>query len=211
MFKKTILINYLHATCGHFIQTLLYQLSTQNPNQIVKFKDNGTAADSIDLWSIKTNICVHSNHNAPDWEEMFKENPGAINIIIQVDERTILRMWANSHYKQLEHEFYQKLLLNSGFDFKNMDHEAYVRQKTYFYFSGSHNTVIFPFRYGDVVPKQYSDRVHVISLYDIIHNKDLVISTLEKIVGVIALPVLYETYAIYLENQKKLIPWLDEK
>lgn len=241
-FNVNYLTSYRHACCGHFIQIILGSIVTNKPKQILTFPDDGTARNVMGAnqfgsifsrfkynllpnyippihnfheYCIPKNNCAFSwaEHSPPNWELMFSKFPRTKNILIKVSDDMILRVLANSHYKQLDNPVYIKKLQDSGIDVYNMGHQGVV-QLTYETMVQADERIddmfLYPFRSKHIVPKEYSDRVYEIELYDIIHNKEKVLDILERVTGIKPHENVYLSYENYLNKQRELIPWLDD-
>jgi hypothetical protein len=65
------------------------------------------------------------------------------------------------------------------------------------------------------IPEQYKNNIFHINVYDIIHNRDLVLELISKITNKPILPSIVQYYDAYLTKQEELVkthmPWLDDK
>lgn len=154
---------------------------------------------------------IWQEHTPPNWQTLFEKFPNAKNIIIQSSEKSLLRLLANIHYKQLQLPEYQTKLLETFSDFNSIDHEYYVKNIYKNYSNQSNEIYKYPYHVNDVIPIEYSDKIYRLDLYDIIHNQDKVLNLLSIVTGKPCLPNFIVNYNSYLDSQKRLIPWLDDK
>ena len=218
---------------------MIVLMLSNNPEEILTFPDNGTAANvkgflhvdrfkcslisDYNLLTDNYHTCItpyntetftYAEHPAPNWEKIFAKFPNTKNIIIKVSDDMILRTIANSHYKQLGGSNYDERMNEGGICVDTLNHEEYVRQ---IWSDLTHLDEFielrfsYPYRSHHIIPEQYKDRVYEIELYDIIHNKQKILGVLETVTGIKALPNVHQAYDTYLENQRKLIPWLDDR
>lgn len=229
--NKLFLISYYHATCGHFIQTITELLLSDERNSPVEFPLNGTGlpikctwirhqnyirkknnTENIDNWynliipTDNENLC-QAEHNKPNWNDLFTKFPYAKNIVITVSENSLLRLVANSYYKQ-KYKFITSL--------DEIDHktsktniEEIVERRLKNKFIG--NEIQSPYTDSFFVPEELKNKVFTIKLYDIIHNKETILNTLEIITSKKIFNSVSISYDNYLKRQKELIPWLDDK
>ena len=164
------------------------------------------------------------DHVVPNLDELFTKYPLCKNIVIEIDKRTSNRVQGNLFFKTLVENFPKSLerwkkiqqehsYLNEYDDPNDLPielSERYIKQ-----FS-SHwplpNTAFFTSSYN--IPEQYKENIFYINVYDIIHNRDMVLETLSKITNKPILTSIIEYYNAYLAKQEELVkthmPWLDE-
>lgn len=154
---------------------------------------------------------IWAEHTPPNWKTLFEKFPNAKNIIIQSSEKSLLRILANVHYKQLQLPEYQKELLKTFSNLDYIDHESWVKKIYENYISKSNQLYKYPYHLNDSIPYEYTNKIYPLDLHDIIHNQDKVLDLLSNVTGRPCLPNFTINYNSYLDSQKKLIPWLDDK
>ena len=165
------------------------------------------------------------DHVVPDLDELFTKYPLCKNIVIEIDKRTSNRVQGNLFFKTMVQEFpgslesWKKLqqehsYLNKYDDPNDVPIEV---SKRYIKQFGSNwplmNAEFFTSSYN--IPEQYKENVFHINVYDIIHNRDLVLESISKITNKPILPSIIQYYDAYLAKQEELVkahmPWLHDK
>lgn len=151
-------------------------------------------------------------HCKPNWKRLFNRFPNTKNIIIQIGENTLLRQVANSYYKQK-----YKSIENLN-DINHTEAENEVRRR--FNLRTNYNTqttnylnkaIGVPYTDTFTIPEELKHNVFTLQLYDIIHNKEKVIETLEIVTNKKAFNNLILSYDSYLKRQVDLMPWLNDR
>ncbi len=165
------------------------------------------------------------DHVVPNLDDLFTKYPLCKNIVIEIDERTVNRVQGNLFFKTLVQEFPMSLAVwedtqNKHPYFKDYPDprdvpvelsERYIKQfgNNWPLLDAEFFTNSFP------VPEQYKNNVFYINVYDIIHNRDIVLETLSNITNKPIVPSTIQYYDAYLVKQEELVkthmPWLDDK
>jgi hypothetical protein len=166
------------------------------------------------------------DHLVPNLDELFTKYPLCKNIVIEMDKRTVNRVQGNLFFKTIVQEFPKSLKVWEDLQRKYPSYfkeyadpkdvpvelsERYIREW------GSRwpfpNVEFFMADYA--IPEQYKNNLFHINVYDIIHNRDLVLETISKITNKPILPNIIQYYDAYLAKQDVLVkthmPWLDDK
>jgi hypothetical protein len=202
----------------------------KNWNRIIPVVHSDLYKEKISVFSSVDPICpsqplILYDHLIPNLDELFTKYPLCKNIVIEMDKRTVNRVQGNLFFKTLVQEFPKsvevwKNLQNKHPYFKDYTDpkdvpielsERYIREW------GSRwpfpNIEFFMADY--VIHEQYKNNLFHINVYDIIHNRDLVLETISKITNKPILPNIVKYYDAYLAKQDELVktqmPWLDDK
>lgn len=229
--NEIYLISYFHGTSGQFMGAMT-QLFLAKRQFIINFPEDGTAEDVLlppylnnqfrcnvdkDYDLLKHNFFdkleplndkpfIIAEHPQPNWERFFSKFPNGRNLIIQLNEKMLYRQAANSYYKQKFKKIKDSILIN-----QDLAKEAVEEKYRLFSRTQIKNEVIgYPYRDTDVIPSMY-DKIFIIHLYDLIHNKMKVLETLSKFTEKPINDIIIKSYENYLEKQKKLIPWLNDE
>ena len=142
-----------------------------------------------------------------------------------MDERTVNRVQGNLFFKTLVQEFPKSLTVWTDLQNKHPYFKEYADPKDvpvelserYIKEWGRRWPFVnVEFFMNDFpVPEQYKNNLFHVNVYDIIHNRDIVLDTISKITNKPILPSIVEYYDAYLEKQEELVkthmPWLDDK
>lgn len=161
------------------------------------------------------------DHVPPDYDRMFSILPNCKNIVITADERVIPRTLGAFFYK-----------VNAG-DPPNT--EFWEREKQVFpYLRGINNAIDMPtevakmyfddtisgfprlpFYHDFKIPEAYKNNILEITYYDLIHEKNKVLSLMSAFIGAPITDEIHNFYDVYLEKQQELIdtrmPWINDK
>ena len=169
---------------------------------------------------IDSGVCIFLDHNVPDWDNMFKTFPNAKNIIITLSPIMYRRQYANFYYKNVVRNNTPEFIKQSWKEFPGVTDDVLKCDilpipdnilRNQFERSSKHqHPFSYPFNDDSIIPDQFQDKVFPIKLYDIIHNKNYVLTNLRKITQRGVPSHVYQTYDNYLNAQYNLIPWLDE-
>lgn len=182
-------IHYVSGTCGRFIQSLVAQfLSCEN--FVMSEFNKGVPL----LVKIDSRVSSNNAHEAPNFE-LLKSNNLTI-IIITIDPSMYGRQSLNMYYKNL---FAQEQILS-------------IDEIKKVYLSKIHTSrFIYPFNEYDVISEDIKDKVCLIRLQDIYHNKEKVLEQLSLVTGKPVTKNIIQSYINYLNAQYELMPWYDDQ
>lgn len=230
--NKIYLISYFHGTSGQFIRAITH-LFLAKYDKLLFFPSDGTA-ENLSLPIYEGNECsynltysynqlednffncitplnnklfLYAEHPPPDWETLFDNFPNGKNIIIQLNESMLYRQTVNSYYKQKFNGIKDVSSIDQVLAKKTVDSNFQKFGRTQI----KNNVITYPYRDTDIIPEKYKDKIFLINLYDIIHNKTKVLETLSTATNKPITKKIEASYALYLERQRKLFPWLDDK
>lgn len=224
-------VSYLNRINAHGTRLVLqynsnFKLESENSTGFLCYNLHDPDKSFIDqIKVLNDNPIVTSDHFIPEWDRIFQKFPNAKNIIVQVDERSVLRIGFNIFYK-IYLEIY-KLDINDENITIYWDNLKRHNPSLNNYSMGDYpfdelliamkkatkeKTKKIPitgiYRHDYTIPKEYSDRVIAINYYDVINNKDYVLETISAFIGEPIRPCIIESYDSYLEQQYNLFPWL---
>lgn len=217
MMNETYYINAIPGACGNFIIILLQSLLEKNILGTFEFP-NGNAHNLIDK-KINVSGLYSYAHTEPDWEKIRNTDSNK-NIIITVSKNMHHRIQANFYFKNIVPGSTPEYIRNYwesypyvtdrllGCDIPNIPNEELD-----LVFSNNikrMNSVNYPFNDSDVMPYGVEDKINILKLHDIIHNKNIILEKLSEITQQPITDHIHQTYDNYLIAQKKLIPWLDD-
>lgn len=223
--KEIYLINYPFGMPGSFIEVLVKQF-VQASFIDIDFPDG----DSPDIVQ-ESGIIISSTHDytttrllnpdigfeekywfhpyvvaeeiIPVWDQLYKKYSNLKNILITIDHRMYKRYLLDSYVKK-------NLISNNAERWMNdiQNHCLDESDSAWIWFTKS---MYWPYRANDVIPEELAGKVYRLNLYDIIHNKEVVLDDLSVITNSPINSAITETYDNYLAAQVKLYPWLDDK
>lgn len=165
------------------------------------------------------------DHVVPNLDDLFTKYPLCKNIVIEMDERTINRVQGNLFFKTLVQEFPKSLTVWEDLQHKHSYFKDYpdprdvpveLSERYIKEWSRCWPFADVEFFMNDFpIPEKYKNNLFHINVYDIIHNRDIVLETLSNITNKPIVPSIIQYYDAYLAKQEELVkthmPWLDDK
>lgn len=240
---EAYLITYMAGASGAFLSLILYNLiHKQKINSVLS--NNGHAHNSqkvmyttyiplrplpnfehVYRYTIPKNIhepIIFFDHAIPDLDYFFKKYPRGKIINILVDEKMLPRILGNFYYKNTcEWGDDSKILWNKLKEtdiFQSFDNPNNVPSDLVeLYIKKELNHIPIPHYYSTeyTPPEKLKDRFLLIDYYDLIYNKDKVLTSMSQFTGRPVTEFIENEYDLYLEKQKILVktkmPWVSDK
>jgi hypothetical protein len=163
-------------------------------------------------------------HEPPDWDTLFKKFPKCKHVIVTYSVEDTPRVRGNMFFKTTAEWFdptdldsnWNKLWYEMKQEFSteltDIDHPRDLPHSVGEKALGIPYIPEFPFLDGSTYPAEYADQIIPIKLYDIIHNRQVVLDQLAEITGRPVTPEIEQAYIKYQDAQSELVrtkmPWV---
>jgi hypothetical protein len=212
--RETYHISAIAGSSGNFILVLLRSFLQKEP--IVYEFPEGHAHNLTYEVDLGLFLMTHVN---PDWERI-RTNDTKNNIIITITPNMYHRINANCYFKNVVPNSTPEYIRDYWESFPEVtttllecDIPNIPNEELNLVFSNASKKmkkVGYPFNESDVIPDDVKNKIYILNLHDIIHNKNIILETLSDFTQRPITEHIRQTYDNYLTAQQRLMPWLDD-